>query len=254
MKRYIRASAAIEYVDRYTRVSKDQLMFDYDAVVSYVERNIYDICRQVNLPTDAARIRVEEHPASRVFNYNYAIIYMYLASASAPILFAVYPTSEDMIAGQNSGGADFGIVLQDGQLSNRDASSLYTFLNEQVAQLANSQHKASARSKSLKWNDFAAMLKQDLDGNADPIDDQTDAGVQLNDWTQAVEAKLGVWSEPSVQSGQGEIVWYNSTDAQLSDCDYAEWKSAVYDMAETARSLAAFKTAYKNWLQTNVVG
>jgi len=67
-----------------------------------------------------------------------------------------------------------------------------------------------------------------------------------------VEDKLGVWLEPSIQGGMGEIwIYSNDDDSTLAeDIDYQGFNETVLDAAYSSKNKTEFMKWYKSYLES----
>ena len=98
------------------------------------------------------------------------------------------------------------------------------------------------------WDTVIDGLQDELDWCSDPIDEQTEYGSLLIGICEEVEKELGVWLEPSIQLGQGGLLVFDADDNVVADYDYADFNSAVIDLALSADSESEFKKEYKDYL------
>lgn len=98
------------------------------------------------------------------------------------------------------------------------------------------------------WDTVIDGLQDELDQYSDPIDEQTEYGSLLIGICEEVEQELGVWLEPSIQLGQGGLLVFDADDNVVADYDYADFNSAVIDLALSADSESEFKKEYKDFL------
>ena len=98
------------------------------------------------------------------------------------------------------------------------------------------------------WDTVIDGLQDELDQYSDPIDEQTEYGSLLIGICEEVEKELGVWLEPSIQLGQGGLLVFDADDNVVADYDYADFNSAVIDLALSADSESEFKKEYKDFL------
>lgn len=98
------------------------------------------------------------------------------------------------------------------------------------------------------WDTVIDGLQDELDQYSDPIDEQTEYGSLLIGICEEVEQELGVWLEPSIQLGQGGLLVFDADDNVVADYDYADFNSAVIDLALSADSESEFKKGYKDFL------
>lgn len=98
------------------------------------------------------------------------------------------------------------------------------------------------------WDTVIDGLQDELDWCSDPIDEQTEYGSLLIGICEEVEKELGVWLEPSIQLGQGGLLVFDADNNVVADYDYADFNSAVIDLALSADSESEFKKEYKDFL------
>lgn len=104
------------------------------------------------------------------------------------------------------------------------------------------------------WEDVQNSLQSDFESGIDPIYRQTDAGSYIEGLCQDVESEMGVWLEPSIQAGNGGIWIYSSDDGRCiaEDIDYAGFNDTCIDLALRVNSEEEFKSAYRNYLKTQI--
>lgn len=109
--------------------------------------------------------------------------------------------------------------------------------------------------KSLSWNDIQSKVEEDTNeyGNIFYYSDESYVGSYLETIIQKVEEKLGIFVEPSVQSGYGLVSIYDSiTDDLLFEEDYETWCNALIDMVYESTSLNNYSTKVKKYYLSKI--
>lgn len=104
--------------------------------------------------------------------------------------------------------------------------------------------------RSLSWNDIQSKVDEDIDkyGNIFYYSDESYVGSYLETIIQKVEEKLGIFVEPSVQSGHGLISVYDAaTDDLLFEEDYETWCNDLIDLVYDSTSLNNYSTKVKKY-------
>lgn len=107
-------------------------------------------------------------------------------------------------------------------------------------------------NKENSWIELIKNLRADLDNYVDPLYEQTSAGDELESLCAAVQRKLGVWLEPSIQGGIGSIRFYSTKDDSVlaDDYDYQEYNEEVLNLAFNSKTQKEFQTKYRQFLQS----
>ena len=109
--------------------------------------------------------------------------------------------------------------------------------------------------KSLSWNDIQSKVEEDMNtyGNIFYHSDESYVGSYIETAVQKVEEKLGIFVEPSVQSGYGLVSVYDSTtDDLLFEEDYETWCNALIDMVYDSTSLNNYSTKVKKYYLSKI--
>ncbi len=110
--------------------------------------------------------------------------------------------------------------------------------------------KDGSTSSSDSWASLKRNLKSDTEDGVDPLYEQTEAGEQLQNICTAVEDKLGIWLEPSIQGGMGGIWFYSKDDEILAEnYDYETYNEEVIGLATESKTQKEFQSRYKQYLQ-----
>ena len=91
-------------------------------------------------------------------------------------------------------------------------------------------------------------LQSEGDGGINSIYEQTEAGSYIDGIAQTVEDTIGIWSQPSIQGGQGIIEFLDKdTDEVLLEKDYEEYCDDIIDMALQSISKKGFVSQLKQY-------
>lgn len=102
----------------------------------------------------------------------------------------------------------------------------------------------------MNWEELKHQLDTDIENGYDPLYEQTQSGQYLQDLCIKVEDELGIWGEPSIQAGQGTILFMTIDDDDvIFDMDYETFNSTVLDIAFDSNSEGSFIAAYKTFLE-----
>lgn len=109
-----------------------------------------------------------------------------------------------------------------------------------------------SKPKRLSWPKLISQLRREAEDGVDSLYEQTSAGDEISSLCTAVENKLGIWLEPSIQGGQGGIWFYSSQDDSTlaSDYDYQTYNENVLDLALQSKNATEFSNKYRSFVQS----
>lgn len=97
-------------------------------------------------------------------------------------------------------------------------------------------------NRKSKWMNIVDKLESERDEDINSIYEQTEAGSYIDGIAQQVEKQIGIYGEPSTQSGHGIIEFRDiNTDDILMTQDYKEYCEDVISMALNSNSVKGFK-------------
>lgn len=110
----------------------------------------------------------------------------------------------------------------------------------------------SKSKRKSPWMILLYELQSEAEDGIDSLYEQTSAGDKIESLCAAVQRKLGVWLEPSIQGGIGSIMFYSTKDDSVlgDDYDYQEYNEEVLDLAFNSKTQREFQTKYKQFLQS----
>jgi hypothetical protein len=109
-----------------------------------------------------------------------------------------------------------------------------------------------SKPKRLSWPKLISQLRREAEDGIDSLYEQTSAGDEITSLCTAVENKLGIWLEPSIQGGQGGIWFYSSEDDSTlaSDYDYQTYNENVLGLALQSKNVTEFRNKYRSFVQS----
>lgn len=129
-------------------------------------------------------------------------------------------------------------------------STVRALIKEQLRNIATPSKPS--KPKRLSWSKLISQLRREAEDGVDSLYEQTSAGDEISSLCTAVENKLGIWLEPSIQGGQGGIWIYSSEDNSTlaSDYDYQTYNDNVISLALQSKNATEFKNEYESFVQS----
>ena len=166
----------------------------------------------------------------------------------AKILEILANDSEDYVrwsvaANRNTPATSLELLANDGDRDVREA----------VAKNPNTPPRlVETKSKKFSWSKLIRRLKYEAENGFDPLYEETSAGSELLSICYSVQDKLGIWLEPSIQGGHGEIWFYSSADDSTlaSNYDFETFNDNVISLALESRNKTEFSNKYKDFIQS----
>lgn len=132
-------------------------------------------------------------------------------------------------------------------------STVRALVKEQLRKIATpSTPSKPLKPKRLSWPKLISQLRREAEDGVDSLYEQTSAGDEISSFCTAVENKLGIWLEPSIQGGQGGIWFYSSEDNSTlaADYDYQTYNENVISLALQSKNATEFKNEYESFVQS----
>ena len=108
--------------------------------------------------------------------------------------------------------------------------------------------KSSTSEKTGQWKKITSKLQSEAESGINSIYEQTEAGSYIDSIAQSVEDSLGIYGEPSIQFGQGSIIFYDNNSGDiLLEKDYEEYCDDIINIAIESKSKKEFMSQLKHY-------